>query len=63
MAADLAGQYAERRRGKAQLAQVDAAARKWMPDVEDPNNLFVAPEWWDTRVEGVTRRFKEWHQA
>ncbi len=42
------------------LARVDPAARKWMPDVADPNNLFVDPTWWDSRVDELTRRFKEW---
>ncbi|MBL8705896.1 MAG: ABC transporter substrate-binding protein [Rhodospirillales bacterium] len=42
------------------LAKVDPEARKWMPDVGDPNNLFVNAEWWDTRVDDLTRRFKEW---
>jgi putative spermidine/putrescine transport system substrate-binding protein len=42
------------------LAKVDPAVRKWLPDVGDPNNLFVNAAWWDTRVEELTRRFQEW---
>jgi putative spermidine/putrescine transport system substrate-binding protein len=42
------------------LAKVDPAARKWMPDAADPNNLFADPEWWDSRIDDLTRRFKEW---
>ena len=42
------------------LAKVDPDARKWMPDVADPNNLFVDATWWDSRVDELTRRFKEW---
>lgn len=42
------------------LAKVDPAARKWMPDVTDPSNLFVDAAWWDSRIDELTRRFKEW---
>lgn len=42
------------------LAKVDPAARKWMPDIADPNNLFVNPGWWDSRVDELTKRFKDW---
>ena len=42
------------------LALVDPAARKWMPDVADPNNLFSNAAWWDTRIDELTRRFQEW---
>jgi putative spermidine/putrescine transport system substrate-binding protein len=42
------------------LAKVDPAARKWMADVADPNNLFVNAAWWDTRIDELTRRFTEW---
>jgi putative spermidine/putrescine transport system substrate-binding protein len=45
------------------LAKVDPAVRKWLPNVDDPNNLFVNAAWWDTRLEALTRRFQEWLQA
>ena len=45
------------------LSKVEPEARKWMPEVGDANNLFVDPQWWDTRVEDLTRRFKEWLQV
>ena len=35
-------------------------ARTWMPDGADPNNMFVDATWWDTRIDDLTRRFKEW---
>jgi putative spermidine/putrescine transport system substrate-binding protein len=42
------------------IAKVDPSVRKWLGRIDDPNNLFVNPAWWDTRVEELTRRFKEW---
>ena len=42
------------------LEKVDPAARKWLPNVADPSNLFVNAAWWDTRIDEMTRRFQEW---
>jgi putative spermidine/putrescine transport system substrate-binding protein len=42
------------------LEKVDPAARKWLPNVGDPSNLFVNAAWWDTRIDEMTRRFQEW---
>jgi putative spermidine/putrescine transport system substrate-binding protein len=42
------------------LAKVDRQTRKWLPDIADPDNLFVNAAWWDSRVEELTTRFKEW---
>ncbi|MBI3495670.1 MAG: ABC transporter substrate-binding protein [Proteobacteria bacterium] len=42
------------------LAKVAPEARKWMPDVGDSNNLFINPGWWDTHIDDLTKRFKEW---
>jgi putative spermidine/putrescine transport system substrate-binding protein len=42
------------------LARVDPAARRWMPDIASPDHLFVNPGWWDSRIEELTVRFREW---
>lgn len=42
------------------LARVDPATRKWLPDIGSPDNLFINAEWWDSRYEQLTARFKEW---
>jgi putative spermidine/putrescine transport system substrate-binding protein len=44
----------------AALARVEPDARRWMPDVGDASNLFVSAEWWDSRIDELTRRFREW---
>jgi putative spermidine/putrescine transport system substrate-binding protein len=40
----------------AALARVEPDARRWMPDVGDPNNLFVNAEW-DSRIDELTLQF------
>ena len=42
------------------LAKVDPATRKWLPNIADPDNLFVNAAWWDSRIEELNTRFKEW---
>lgn len=42
------------------LQKVDPAIRKWIPDLADRNNLFINPAWWDSRVDELTQRFREW---
>lgn len=42
------------------LAKVDPATRKWLPNIADPDNLFVNAVWWDSRIEELNTRFKEW---
>jgi putative spermidine/putrescine transport system substrate-binding protein len=42
------------------LAKVDPATRKWLPDIAAPDNLFVNAAWWDSRIEELNTRFKEW---
>jgi len=42
------------------MARVDPLARKWLPDIASPDNLFVNAGWWDSRIEELNMRFKEW---
>lgn len=42
------------------LAKVDPATRKWLPNIADPDNLFIDATWWDSRIEELNTRFKEW---
>lgn len=42
------------------VAQVDPAVRKWLPEIDNPNNLFTNPAWWNGKAEELTLRFKEW---
>nr|CAD6596641.1 ABC transporter substrate-binding protein [Rhizobium sp. Khangiran2] len=45
---------------KAALALMSEDARKWLPDMNNPNNVIVDDAWWADNFESVTRRFKEW---
>jgi putative spermidine/putrescine transport system substrate-binding protein len=42
------------------MAKVDPATSKWLPDIAAPDNLFVNAGWWDSRIEELNTRFKEW---
>lgn len=42
------------------LTKVDPSIRKWLPDIASPDNLFINAAWWDSRLEELTTRFKEW---
>ncbi|TAJ29340.1 ABC transporter substrate-binding protein [Bosea sp. (in: a-proteobacteria)] len=42
------------------LAKVDPAVKKWLPDITSPDNLFVNAGWWDSRIDELNLRFKEW---
>ena len=42
------------------LEKVDPAVRKWLPKIDDPENLFINADWWDGRLDKLTRRFNEW---
>ena len=44
----------------AMMNRVDPAMKKWMPRVDDPNNLFVNSTWWDTHIDDLNLRFKDW---
>ncbi|MBL4919275.1 ABC transporter substrate-binding protein [Szabonella alba] len=35
-------------------------SRKWLPNLENPNNVVLNDAWWADNFEDVTRRFKEW---
>ena len=42
------------------LPLVSDDARKWMANVDNPNNALLNDEYWADKFEVVTRRFKEW---
>lgn len=42
------------------LAKVDPKVRKWLPDINNPDNLFTNSAWWDGRLDELNVRFKEW---
>jgi putative spermidine/putrescine transport system substrate-binding protein len=44
----------------AAMSKIDPAMKKWMPGIQDPNNLFINAGWWDTHIEELTLRFKNW---
>ncbi|WP_164935261.1 ABC transporter substrate-binding protein [Bradyrhizobium zhanjiangense] len=45
---------------KKAISMLSAEARKWMPDMNNPNNLVLDGAYWADNLEPVTRRFKEW---
>lgn len=42
------------------MPMIGEDARKWMGNVDNPNNVILSDEFWADRFEVVTRRFKEW---
>lgn len=42
------------------LPMISAETRKWMPDMDNPNNLIINSAWWADNEEAVSVRFKEW---
>lgn len=40
--------------------QLDADARKWMPDMSKPQNILLNDEYWGEHFISVDKRFKEW---
>ena len=42
------------------LPLIGEDARKWMGNVDNPNNAILNDEFWADKFESVTRRFKEW---
>ncbi len=45
---------------KSAVPLLSEEARKWLPDMENPNNIVMNDAWWADNFEDVTRRFKEW---
>lgn len=41
-------------------SKLSADAQKWLPNMENPNNVMLNDEWWADNFEAVTRKFKEW---
>jgi putative spermidine/putrescine transport system substrate-binding protein len=42
------------------LPLMSEEARKWMPNMENPNNAILNDEFWADKFDAVSRRFKEW---
>jgi putative spermidine/putrescine transport system substrate-binding protein len=42
------------------MNKIDPAMTKWMPRIDDPDNLFVNSLWWDSHIDELTLRFKNW---
>lgn len=45
---------------RAAVPLLSEEARKWLPNMENPNNVVLDDAWWAENFEEVTRRFKEW---
>ncbi|MDA9489699.1 ABC transporter substrate-binding protein [Bradyrhizobium sp. CCBAU 11361] len=45
---------------KKALPMLSLEARKWQPDLSNPNNLMMSNEYWADNFESVSRRFQEW---
>lgn len=45
---------------KKALTMLSEEARKWLPNMENPNNVILDDAWWSDNFETVSRRFKEW---
>lgn len=45
---------------RAAIPLLSDEARKWLPDMANPNNVVLNDIWWAENFEEVTRRFKEW---
>jgi putative spermidine/putrescine transport system substrate-binding protein len=39
---------------------MDAASKRWIPDLSDPNNVILNDEFWGEHFVAVDKRFKEW---
>lgn len=44
----------------AAVPQMSEEARKWLPNMENPNNVVLNDAWWADNFDTVTRQFKEW---
>jgi putative spermidine/putrescine transport system substrate-binding protein len=58
--AELASKSGDAPTNPAAFDKVDPTARKWLADVTSKDNLFTNAEWWDTHLEDLSVRFKEW---
>lgn len=45
---------------KKAMSMLSAETRKWMPDMNNPNNLILSGAYWADNLDAVSRRFKEW---
>ncbi|MCC8984545.1 extracellular solute-binding protein [Bradyrhizobium acaciae] len=45
---------------KKAMSMLSAETRKWMPDMNNPNNLILDGAYWADNLDAVSRRFKEW---
>jgi putative spermidine/putrescine transport system substrate-binding protein len=39
---------------------MDAASKRWIPDLTNPNNVILNDEYWGEHFIAVDKRFKEW---
>jgi putative spermidine/putrescine transport system substrate-binding protein len=44
----------------AALDMVNPEVKKYFPDLSNPRNLTVSPDWWGANSEEVEKRYKEW---
>ena len=44
----------------AALDMVDPGIKKFFPDLTNPRNLTLSPDWWGANSEEVEKRYKEW---
>ncbi|RUY27353.1 extracellular solute-binding protein [Mesorhizobium sp. M7A.F.Ca.US.001.04.1.1] len=58
--AELASKSGDAPTNPAALDKVDPSARKWLADVNAKDNLFTNAAWWDTHLEELSVRYKEW---
>ena len=54
---DLLGNLPTNRKAQGLMS---ADARKWMPNMESPNNAILDDDFWADKFDTVSRRFKEW---
>ncbi|MCK1520182.1 ABC transporter substrate-binding protein [Bradyrhizobium sp. 17] len=40
--------------------KIDAEARRWLPDLNNPNSLFVDNKYWADRYQELSNSYKEW---
>ena len=44
----------------AALPMVDPGVKEFFPNLDNPRNLTVSPDWWGANAEEVEKRYKEW---
>ena len=57
--ADLANRLSFLPGNQRAMAQMTPEAKKWLPDLNQPNHIWQDDEWWATRTEEVQKKFQE----